>query len=178
MIPAIQDSDALVSAALGNGDSFTKTITSLSEIVVPSEQSIQKSDIEVKVQADNAIEVNPNSDSKHARSFTDSKPPDENPDPIPKDAVRPAEEININGHPTEINNSNTHLESMSSSRADVPDGTPEPPANSSVSLPSTQITDNNASEPLDEKTKKSMERAGSGGKRTAKKVVRQKRWKC
>lgn len=104
--------------------------------------------------------------------FADSKPPDENP-LTPKDPIRPAE----------INNMNSDLESMSNGRGDLAEGTHEPPSDVSSDIPTAEFANNDASKPRSEGTMKSMERMVSEstefgrGKRRAKKVVRQKRWK-
>ncbi|XP_020698961.1 uncharacterized protein LOC110111414 isoform X1 [Dendrobium catenatum] len=154
-ISAPQDSLVFVSTALENGDSFPETETLQPDNVVPAESSfsVQKSYSEVKFQAENAIEVKPDSDFKHAHACTESEPPDENP-LIPKDAVRPAEKSHINGHFTEINNLNSDLKSTSNGGCEVAVETHKPP--------------NNVTEPAE----------FGRGKRRVKKAVRQKRWKA
>ncbi|KAL0922119.1 hypothetical protein M5K25_006081 [Dendrobium thyrsiflorum] len=154
-ISAAQDSLVLVSTALENGDSFPETETLQPDNVVPaaSSFSVQKSYSEVKFQAENAIEVKPDSDFKHPHAFT------------------------------EINNINSDLKSMSNGCCDVAVRTRKPPSDFSSDSPTAQLANNKAGKRGNGTQIKSMARMltkpmeSGTGKLRVKKAVRQKRWK-
>ncbi|KAK8954128.1 hypothetical protein KSP39_PZI001657 [Platanthera zijinensis] len=177
--------------------SFPETETSQPENVIPAAPSIMRSK-EGNFQNDNVVQANPDSDFKHAHSFTDTQPPDDNPH-VSKEIIRAADQTNTNGNIDGINSMKFGLASTSkggptttnssSSRdvvaASASEGSHEPPTDVSSGRPSAQGIGGNAGRLRNGTKMKTIERIptepsqpGRGrGRRKAKKVVRQQKWK-